>query len=270
LKHDNCDKKGAQLADTHAHLTSVDLAEKLGPVLARANEHGVGAIISVGTDGDDARSVQALADSNADVFAAYGIHPHEADTHDDPSCLRPFLTAENTVAIGETGLDYHYDFAKRANQRVLFSRHLELASELRLPVIVHCRDAFDDALAVIKAAPTDITGVFHCFTGNEDQARRVLDLGWMISFTGVLTFKKSEPLRRVAQCIPIDRMLIETDAPYLSPEPVRRRRPNEPANVRFIARQLAEITRSDYEKLLEQLWANTVELFGQTIEGDRK
>lgn len=258
-----------RLIDTHAHLTFDAFGGEVGPVLARAEQAGVGRVICVGTDPDDGRRVRELADRYDSVFAAYGIHPHEADRYDDPGGLREFLTTDKAVAVGETGLDYHYDFADRVRQGVLFERHLALAGELALPVIVHCRDAFDDTLAAIRSAGGDLTGVFHCFTGSDDEARRVVDLGWYVSFGGILTFKTSDALRGVARQVPADRLLVETDAPYLSPEPVRAHRPNEPAYVRYVAERLAQVRRVDTEKLLEGLWANTVRLFSQSITGDR-
>ena len=255
------------LIDTHAHLSSGELFVQIEQVLERARRNGVGAILCVGTDPDDCRKVQELARRYPFVFSICGISPHDAGAFRDLSALTAILDREKLVAIGETGLDYHYDFAPRNDQRRLFAAHLELARSLHLPVVVHCREAFDDALAVVKSCGAELTGVFHCFTGGRAEARRVIDLGWYISFSGVLTFANCGELKEVASFVPGDRMLVETDSPYLSPAPLRGRRPNEPANVRYVAEKLAEIRRTPLEKLLEQLQANAVTLFGPIIKG---
>jgi len=256
----------AKLIDTHAHLTSDELLGEIDQVLSRAEQNGISAIVSVGTDPEDCRRVRELSARYRPVFAAYGIHPHLADRYSDPGQLRATLGGDKMVAIGETGLDYHYEFADRTNQRRLFEQHLALADELDLPVIVHCRDAFDDALVIIRSAAS-LRGVFHCFTGNAETAERIIALGWYVSFTGIVTFNKSIEVARAAADVPLERILIETDAPYISPEPVRRQKPNEPANVKYIAEKLSEIRQIDLQKLLEQLWDNAVRLFGTTIEG---
>jgi TatD DNase family protein len=253
------------LIDTHAHLTAKGLSEHIDDVVSRAKDSGVGAIICVGTDPQDCRAVKELARRYTCVFAAGGIHPHEANKHSDIAELRGAVGGEKWLAIGETGLDFHYDFADRQKQRNLFEQQLALAGELDLPVIVHCREAVGEALAMIRAADRELRGVFHCFTGTPEEARRVVDLGWYISFGGIVTFKKSDELRRIAADMPIDQILIETDSPYLSPEPVRHRRPNEPAHVRYVAEAMVEVRRVTREKLLAQLWSNAVRLFGSAI-----
>lgn len=257
----------APLIDTHAHLTDKDLLCQLDDVLERAARDAVSAVVCVASGPDDCGVVDGLARRYRGVFAAGGIHPHSAGRGDDLAWLRDYLAGEKWLAVGETGLDYHYDFADRGNQRRLFARHLAIARELGLPVIVHCREAFDDVLAIVKEAGSNVRGVFHSFTGTVEQAGRIVDLGWYVSFNGIMTFRKSDELRRMAALVPLDRILVETDAPYLSPEPVRKHRPNQPANVTHVADALARVRQIDREKLLEHLWSNALTLFGHALEG---
>jgi TatD DNase family protein len=253
----------AKLIDTHAHLVYPPLSDTLDLVLARARTCGVATIVTVGTDPENSRATLALAEKHPGLFAILGIHPHAADKFQNVDELKPLLGRPNgkILALGETGLDYHYQFADRPNQQRLFQAHLELARQADLPVVVHCREAFDDCLAILHAAGPGLRGVFHCFSGNDSQARQILDLGWLISFSGTLTFKNAQNLRQTAKYIGPGRLLTETDCPYLSPEPVRKNRTNEPANVIHIAQTLADIFNLPLDQLAELILNNAKKLF---------
>jgi TatD DNase family protein len=255
----------AKLIDTHAHLVYPPLIDTLDLVLARARANGVSTIITIGTDPETSRATVALAEKNDGLYAVLGIHPHSANTFQNAEDLKSLLGHPKVLALGETGLDYHYQFADRANQQRLFQAHLELAHQVNLPVIVHCREAFDDCLAILKTAGKGLRGAVHCFSGDEAQARQILDLGWLISFSGTLTFKNAENLRRTAKFIGTDHLLVETDCPYLSPEPVRKNRTNEPANVLYVAQTLAGIFNLSLEQISQPLWDNAVKLFGKAL-----
>ncbi len=251
----------AKLIDTHAHLAYSPLIDTLDLVLARARACGVSTIITVGTDPENSRATVALAEKEDGLFAILGIHPHAADKFQTLDELKPLLARPKVLALGETGLDYHYQFADRANQRRLFEAHLDLARQVNLPVVVHCREAFDDVFAILHAAGRDLRGVFHCFSGDEAQAKRILDLGWFISFSGTVTFKNALNLRQAAKFIGPDHLLTETDCPYLSPEPVRKNRTNEPANVIHIAQTLADIFNQPLDQLAPLILNNAKKVF---------
>ncbi len=253
------------LCDTHAHLTFDALQHDLHGVLARARSAGVSRIITVGTTAaDSARAVETAA-GEPDVWAAVGIHPHEAAraTDADVQAIRSLCTAPKVVALGETGLDYHYDFSDRPSQQRLFAAQLSIAKELDLPLVVHCREAVDDAVAMLRQAGFDGRPVvFHCFTGTAPEAERIATHGWRISFTGIVTFPNAAPLQSLARQYPADRLMLETDAPYLSPVPVRSVRPNEPAHLVHTARFLAELRGESFETLASRSAENARVFFG--------
>ncbi len=237
------------LIDSHAHLTAEPLDWNVDDVLGRATDAGVERVISVGTDARDSQQVIALARRDDRVHPTVGIHPHEAANalEEDWTKLSELATDPAVVAIGETGLDYHYDYADRATQRSVFERQLELAKRTAKPVVIHCREAHDDTVAALRAA--GLAGakvVFHCFSGTQEEARDIADHGWRISFTGVVTFKNAGELHPIAAAYPLDLLMIETDSPFLSPEPVRHIKPNEPAHVVHIARFLAELRGMEF------------------------
>jgi TatD DNase family protein len=219
------------MVDSHCHLTDPRLLEQLDDVLARAAAVGVSRVISIGTNPADDVAVIELCRARPDMLrCAIGVHPnycHEVDESEIPK-LRELQSDPCVVALGEMGLDYHYDFADRARQRRFFEAQLALADDLNRPVVIHCRDAVDDCLAILRIVPR-VRAVFHCFTGTIDEADRVLAQGYLFGFTGVVTFKKSDDLREIARRAPSDRILVETDAPYLAPEPIRKQKTNEPA-----------------------------------------
>ncbi len=255
------------LCDTHVHLTSAALQEDLADVLARARSAGVSRFITVGTTAaDSARAVETAA-TQPDVWAVVGIHPHEAAraTDADLATIRSLATAPKVVALGETGLDYHYDFSDRSSQKRLFAAQLSIAGQLDLPVVIHCREAIDDAVAILREEGFDGRPVvFHCFTGTPSEAERIAAHGWRISFTGIVTFPNAARLQDLARGYPADRLMLETDAPYLSPVPVRSVRPNEPAHLVHSARFLAQLRGETFEALACQSTKNARAFFGLT------
>ena len=252
------------LIDTHAHLTSDALAGDVQGVLERAARAGVTRVITIGTDLADSRRAVELAETQAGVFASVGIHPHEAAkaSAQDYSALEALLAHPKVVAIGEIGLDYHYDFSDRASQHEVFRRQLEIARRFERPLVIHCREAVADAVDWLKSAGFEGRPVvFHCFTGTADEARLIADHGWRISFTGIVTYRKSEALQALARSYPADQLMLETDAPYLSPEPVRKIRPNEPALLRHTADFLAHLRGVSVEEIARQTTRNAVSFF---------
>src|SRR5882724_11346731 len=223
------------MIDSHCHLDFADYAGDRAEVLARARGAGVSAFVCIGSGRDtvSARQAVALAAAEGDVFAAVGVHPHDvaAMSEADWTELDGLARAERVVGIGETGLDYHYDHSPRDVQKTAYGRFIALARAVRRPVISHVRDAHEDAVEILRGAgAADVGGVIHCFTGGVAEARRYLDLGHYLSFSGILTFKSAGPIREAATFAPIDRILVETDAPFLAPIPFRGKR-NEPAYV---------------------------------------
>ncbi len=254
------------LVDTHAHLTFPELVAHVDEVLKRCELAGVTRIVTVGTDLADARRAVDLAERfSGRVFAAVGVHPHEADkvTDDDLNAIAKLWTHPCIVAAGEMGLDYHYDFADRSRQRDVFARQLNLASDRRLPIVIHAREAMDDTIAILTDHGfTNQRVVFHCFTGSADDAARIAEHGWRTSFTGIVTFKGSTVLQAIAKSYPADKLMVETDSPYLSPVPVRNKRPNEPAHVAHVARFLSELRGVSFETLAEQTTRNATDFYG--------
>lgn len=253
-----------QIIDTHTHLTYSPLAEQIDQVLARSRQAGVTGWIAVGTTPQDNQQVLNLARRTENLWAAVGYHPHEADNIGDAdlTALKNAAGLPEVVAVGETGLDYHYMHAAADNQRRLFRAHLEIAAQVQKPVIIHTRQAFDETLDILADYHGRLKGVvIHCYGGNRDQTRRVLRQGYRVSFTGTITFQKSDALREVAQMIPTDRLMIETDCPYLSPEPVRKIRPNEPALLVHTAAKLAQLHNLPLDKFAQIVTKNSKVFF---------
>ena len=244
-----------ELVDTHAHLSFEPLADDAGAVLEASRAAGVTAWITVGTDIEHDRKCVGLAERFENLYAAVGVHPHDAkdmtaQTLEELSGLGRDL---NVVAIGETGLDFHYDLSSATDQKRAFAKQLQIARELHLPVVIHCREAFDETVEILEQFGEGLRGVvFHCFSGSPEQAEIVLDHNWHISLTGVVTFKNAEETRRVAKDVPLDRLMLETDCPYMSPEPVRKQKINEPALMIHTARFLAEFKQIPLEDLAAQ------------------
>ena len=249
--------------DSHAHLEMKEFDEDREAVLDRAAVAGLTAIITVGTTISDCQKAAALARLHPQVYAAVGIHPHEVKGIDSGTydALRLLARQEKVIAIGEIGLDFFYDFSPREVQLRCFAEQIDLALELDLPVIIHDREAHAETLRILQQAKGHLKGVLHCFSGDAAMARVCLEMGFYLSVAGPVTYRKADQLRAVAREIPAERLLIETDAPYLAPQPWRGKR-NEPAYVVETARCLAEIrgmAAGELERLTEE---NTRRLFG--------
>jgi TatD DNase family protein len=282
-----------QLVETHAHLDYPDFQPDFDDVLRRATEAGVGRIISIGTSVESSRRAVELAEKYPNVFAVIGVHPtyaHEADD-DVIAPLRDLAKNPRVVAIGEIGLDYHHlpslevnkrkdvqvfnalqseteeqvearieDGAYKSKQAELFEQLLDFAVELKMNVVIHQRDAWDDTLEILREYGRQLSGVFHCFGGTLDQANEVLDLGHLVSFTGIVTFKNGKQVRDVAAQVPLDQFMVETDCPYLAPVPFRGKR-CEPAYTRLVAEEIARARGISLEEIAGATTATAEEFF---------
>lgn len=255
------------MIDTHCHLTFAQFAGRVDQVLADAQLAGVHGAITVGTTPADCLQAQDLASRYDNVWCSAGQHPLSADEPREWAIIKKVAQHPRCVAWGELGLDNHYDDPPRSTQDSLLQEQLAFiescaADGLDKPIIVHCRDAIDDLLVVFGAAPFEPARyVFHCFTGSPDDARKVLDFGASISFTGVVTFSNAKEVAEAAKLVPAERIMVETDSPFLSPEPVRNVRPNEPKHVVHIARFLAELRNVDPRDFERQLDTNAQRFF---------
>jgi TatD DNase family protein len=254
-----------ELIDTHCHLTFDDLACDIDAILARSIAAGVIEWITVGTDPKENQKAIELAKRFEGIYAAIAIHPHDAKTvtEDTLQELRKLAQHKKVVAIGETGLDYHYNFSLHNDQKRVFAEHLKIAAEMNLPVIIHCREAFDETMQILEEYSADIKNiVFHCFSSSAEQAKIILDKGFYISFTGVVTFKNAEKTRQAASVVPLDRLMLETDCPYMSPEPMRKQKVNEPALMIHTAKFLAGLKEMDLTDFSEAVTATSRAFFG--------
>ena len=251
------------LIDSHCHLTFDGLYERIDDVIGRARDAGVREFVTVATDAADAVRALDLHRRHSCVHVAAGVHPHEAGRVESgwDAALLETVQHDSVCAVGEMGLDYHYDFADRAKQDRVFRRQLEIATEVDKPIIIHCREAHADVMAILRGFDRVRGVVFHCFTGTESEASEILERGHWLSLTGIVTFKRSESLRRVAKMVPDDRVMVETDSPYLSPEPVRNARPNEPAHLVHTARCIAEQRGTSLDDLTALSAENTRRFF---------
>jgi len=257
------------LVDTHCHLADPAFDEDRDAAIARARADGVTHMVAVGGGGPiEASEASAdLAARHPFLRSTAGIHPHDAASYDDATEARieALLARAEVVAVGETGLDYYYDNSPREQQRGALARHIGLARKHDLPIVLHCRDAEDDLRSVISSeAPDGLRGVVHCFTGGFDDARWYLDHGLMVSVTGIITFKSADELRDVVRRLPLDRLMVETDSPYLAPVPNRGKR-NEPAFVRHVAQSLAAIHDTSIDDVVARTGANAGSLFFDTV-----
>lgn len=253
------------LIDSHAHIQGKEYTGEKAAVIERARAAGVEQIVVVGGAGDMSSNTDAvaLADSFENIYATVGMHPHDAKDvgSDGLQKLKDLTLHPKVIAVGETGLDYYYDHSPRDVQRRVFAHFIRMARATELPIVVHERDAASDGAELLRSEGEDkLRGVIHCFTGNYEAARAYLDLGFYISFTGIITFKNAEVLRDVVRRVPLERILVETDSPYLTPVPHRGKR-NEPAYVRLVAAAVANIKGVSLEEVARVTSDNTRRLF---------
>jgi len=254
------------LIDSHAHIQGKEYAGEIEAVIGRAGEAGIGKIIAVGGAGEMSSNhdAVALADLYENVYATVGMHPHDAKDvgPEELKTLQELTGHSKVIAVGEAGLDYYYSHSPHDVQKRVFTYFINLARQVGLPLIVHERDATQDAAQLLRSEGRgNLRGVIHCFTGNYQAACAYLDLGFYLSFTGIITFKNAEPLRDVVRQVPLEKMLIETDSPYLTPVPHRGKR-NEPAYVRLVAEAVAMIKSVSLEDVAQITSGNARELFG--------
>ncbi len=257
------------LIDTHAHLDFRQFDDDRNAVLDRAQQAGIAAIISIGIDLKTSRAAVALAEAHKRVFATVGFHPHDAQTADDAALveLRDLARHSRVVAIGEMGLDFYRDRSPRDVQRRVFRRQLQIAAELGKPVVVHDREAHADTLEILRqwiaesqTTFSEYRGVLHCFSGNLALAQAVIELGFFIGVDGPITYRNARKLPDIVKALPLDRLLVETDAPFLTPHPHRGQR-NEPAYVRLVAEKIADTKNLPLEEVAQATTANAKALF---------
>ena len=262
------------LVDSHCHIDGEAFDNDRDDVVQRAREAGIGAMLNIGTgdpNSNDFRKAVAVAEKYQDVFASVGIHPHDAKLYDDraENHLVDLAKSEKVIAWGEIGLDYYYDHSPREVQRDAFRRQIQTARRLSLPIIIHSRDADDETVDILteECSWDGFRGIMHCFGGTPAMAEALIPLGFLISFAGNVTFKKAENLRDAAKVVPLEKLLIETDCPFLTPIPFRGKR-NEPAYVEHTARFLAEFYGVGFETLADQTTRNFLEFFKLQIPID--
>jgi TatD DNase family protein len=250
------------LIDTHCHIHDARFDDDRAQVLERARSAGVQTMISIGCDLETTKRAHALSQLHSDIYFSAGFHPHEAKLADENliETLRAFALKPKCVAIGECGLDYHYDHSPRDIQQKVFAQQVELAGELGKALVVHVRDAFDDCLELLKPMGDRAPVVIHCFTGNVEVAKKMIDRGYYISISGIVTFKDPGELDKVVQQIPIEHLLVETDSPYLAPLPFRGKR-NEPSYVVKVAEKVAELRSMTLEEVAPILTLNSKKVF---------
>jgi TatD DNase family protein len=253
------------LIDSHAHIQGKEYAGEVEAVIARARAAGVETIVAVGGAGDMSSNTEAVRMANAfpNVYATVGMHPHDAKDVgvEALEVLKNLAMDAKVVAIGETGLDYYYSHSPHDVQRRVFGQFIHMARQTRLPIVVHERDAAQDAAELLRREGAgELRGVIHCFTGTYEAACAYLDLGFYLSFTGIITFKNADALREVVSKVPLERIFVETDSPYLTPVPHRGRR-NEPAYVRLVAETVAKVRGIAVEQVAQVTTANVKQLF---------
>ena len=250
------------LADSHAHIDDERFDADREEVVARALAAGVSLIVNIGADMASSTRSVALAEKYPGIYAAVGMHPHDSQAMQEADYrqLERWTTHPKVVAIGEIGLDYHYDLSPRPVQKEVFLRQLDLARKTGKPFIIHEREAHADMMDIIRNAARGLNGVFHCFSGSVETAREYLKMGFYISVAGPVTFPKSVKTKEVAKAVPLDRLLVETDSPYLTPQPFRGKR-NEPAYVRLVAEEIANLRDISLAELAVATTANVRRLF---------
>lgn len=260
------------LVDSHCHLDFPDFAAERDAVMERARRAGVGHFLTISTHMETLPKVRAVAEAYADVSFTVGVHPHEAERDQAvaQASLIEYAAHEKAVGIGETGLDYYYDNSPRDLQIASFRKHIRVALETKLPLIVHTRDADEDTIRILReeASGAGLQGLLHCFSSGRKLAEEAVDFGFSISFSGIVTFKKADELRAIAQSVPADRLLVETDAPFLAPVPKRGSR-NEPAFVVHTASCVAETRGMGLQAFGEVTTANFFRLFAKAVPAPR-
>ncbi|MDP9422510.1 MAG: TatD family hydrolase [Pseudomonadota bacterium] len=255
-----------KLIDSHCHLNYPGLAERQDDVLASARARGIAGFLNISTRQKEWDDVVGVAERNEDVWATIGVHPHEADAHPDlgASALIEAAAHPRVVAIGECGLDYFYDKSDRAAQRERFQAHIEAARATELPLVVHTRDAEEDTAEILarEVGKGGVAGVLHCFTGSAELAKKALELGFYVSISGIVTFKNAQDLQETAKTIPLDRLLVETDSPFLAPVP-NRGKTCEPAFVADTAAFLSDLRAEPLDELADATTANFFKLFSK-------
>lgn len=251
------------LIDSHAHLDDDKFDEDRDAIIKRFKEDGLEIVINAGADIESSKSGVILSEKYDNIYAAIGVHPHDVKSMDESSIetLKELSNQGKVVAIGEIGLDYYYDNSPRDIQKRWFRSQIKLAKKLKLPIIVHSRDASQDVYEIIKEEQDGtLIGVIHCFSESVERAEEYIKLGFYISLGGPVTFKNAKTPKEVAKYVPLDRLLIETDSPYLTPHPHRGKR-NEPKNVRYVAEEIAYLKEISYETLINATNENTKKLF---------
>lgn len=252
------------LFDSHCHLEDERFVGEVDGALARMAQAGVLRCILAGSDIPTSEKIAGIAQAHANVFGVVGVHPHEAKTFDAQtlSTLLTMLSQTRIVGVGEIGLDYHYDHSPRDVQRDVFAKQLDFAYEQGVPAVFHVREAHGDVTDIFRAHSARLpAGVLHCFTGSVESAREYLRMGFYISLSGSVTFQNAHHLHEVARYVPLDRLLVETDSPYLAPVPMRGQR-NEPAYVRFVAQKIAQLREIPLDEVIANATANTERLYG--------
>jgi TatD DNase family protein len=253
-----------ELFDTHAHLHFPSFAEDLDDVMARARAAGVRRMVTIGTDRETSEAAVALAERDPDVWATVGLHPHDAEAGDDAlfADLERLARSPRVVAIGEMGLDFFRNLSPRPVQESALRRQLALARAVRKPAVIHCRDAHEETLAILaEERVKDVGGIMHCFSGDVEIARRCLDLGLLISLAGPVTYPNARALPAVATFVPADRLVVETDCPFLPPQPYRGKR-NEPSYLTITAARVADLRKESLTELGPRMTENALRVFG--------
>lgn len=253
------------LVDSHCHLNYEDFKDDQDAVIKRAFDAGISTLLTINTRLSEAKELQAITDKYPNIYCTVGVHPHDAQDYDTPDLVDQLIKLSQhskVVGLGETGLDFHYDNSPRDAQKRAFIAHLDAAKQLDLPVVIHTREADDVTIECLKAYKGQVRGVLHCFSGAMELAEQGLELGMMISFSGIITFKKAEELREVVKKIPMNKILVETDAPFLAPLPHRGKR-NEPAFTKFTAEKVAELKGITLDEVAKITTANFFTLFNK-------
>ena len=257
------------IIDSHCHLTYEPMSSSLSETIKRANNDGVDYLLTISTEDNSFNNILKILDNHKCVYGSYGIHPHEARKHKDikaENIVQKIKMNKKIIGIGESGLDFYYNHSEKKDQINLFLEHIEASQKTNLPIIVHTRSAENETFKILQKAvkQNNLKILIHCFTGSKDFAFKLLDLGAYISASGVVTFKKSLDLANTFKEIPIDRLLVETDSPYLAPEPLRGK-PNEPSYIIHTVKFLSELKKLSFENFSEKTTKNFFKLFGKLI-----